>query len=543
MHSNQLLSPSLFALVERQAQLQKDRVALSFFAENRWNLLSFSDLFEQSKQRAEALVRSGHKPGDRIALLGGTSLDWPIQFLGIVFAGATAVPLDSKLTVHELENVLRHADVRSLIISRAFASLGEELKDRVGFKKLMILEEPYSLGSLDEPRLPAPDPEKLAAIFYTSGTTGKPKGVMVSEKSILAELTLLCAPKDYSDKDVVFSILPFNHLFGLNAALLFAIATGFELVLAHGFAPADIAICLKDRRPTRMNVVPLFLNVLKTGLEKKFRELPERRRSLVKFFLKYGPYLPLGLRRKIFADVHAHFGGRLASATSGSAPLDSATIRFFEAIGIYIYEGYGLTETGPVLSANWAGAFRRGTVGKPVPGLEVKIEDGEIWARGPVIMSGYYQDPGLTAEVITPDGWFKTGDLGSLDSRGFLRIQGRKKNLIVLKSGKKVQGEEIDHLLAASPFFREVCTLGLTMGNQGEQVVLLVVPNESLLDIAESTAELQGLVEAEVAKLSEQLASFKRPSRVLVRVELLPRTSTGKIKQAEARRLAKEAIQ
>ncbi|RZA05117.1 MAG: long-chain fatty acid--CoA ligase, partial [Proteobacteria bacterium] len=235
----------------------------------------------------------------------------------------------------------------------------------------------------------------------------------------------------------------------------------------------------------------------------------------------------------LFRSIHEKLGGRLRGAVSGAAPLDPATFQFFRAIGAPIYEGYGLTETGPVISVNHPGKARKGSAGQPLPGLEVKIANpdaegsGEILTRGPHLMQGYFRNEELTREAIDADGWFHTGDLGRLD-RGYLRITGRLKGLIVLPSGKKVHAEEVEQALSRSRYFQDVCVIGMRHGDKGELLTAVIYPAE---DFAAAAPDRHKEIEREAMRVCRDLSAFKQPQRIIVRDAPFAKTSSGKVKR------------
>lgn len=510
------------------------RPAYSLF-ENGWRHLSFAETRAGAEARARALIRSGHRSGDRVALLSPTKLALTPEILGVILAGAVAVPLDPKLSAPELLAILKHLEPRTLIVAEELKSVGAALAAEANIPKLLLLEDedPRPLLAAEATPFPARDPEEPVAIFYTSGTVGRAKGVMVNARGIFAELAALTSFGENDERDVMYSILPLNHLYGFTAGVLYSFACGAEYVFAHSLKPEDISRCLVDRRVTQMNVVPLLLSLMRRGILGRLNEQTPARRIFAKFCLQVAPYLPEALRRALFRPIHQKLGGRLRGAVSGAAPLDPATFRFFHAIGAPIYEGYGLTETGPVISVNHPGHARAGSVGRPLPGVEVKILGpdangaGEILTRGPHLMKGYFREEALTREVLDEDGWFHTGDLGRFDGK-YLRVTGRRKGLVVLANGKKVHAEEVEQALNQSHHFQDVCVIGLPgPGEGGELLTAVVYPAEGFAP----GAGRQAAVEAEVRRAGCDLAPWKQPARVIVRDLPFAKTSSGKIKR------------
>jgi long-chain acyl-CoA synthetase len=527
--------PSFYNFLEDRASRFGPKVALSYFS-GTWNFLTYAEVFALSKARAAMLIQSGHQPGDRVATISANNLGLPIHLFGSTLAGLVNVPLDPKLSASELLSILKHVQARTLVVSPEFESLAFSLQREAGIEKVLRLETPspiFPLAFASRERAAA----ETTAIYYTSGTLGTPKGVMVPLSALLFELSTLTGLEENNEGDVIFSILPLNHLYGLTAGVLYSLACGAEYVFAHSLAPPEIAFCLNERKVTQLSVVPLLLNLMKRGILRKFSEQPPLRRGLISIFLFIGPYLPTSSRRRLFASVHEKLGGALRRSVSGAAPLDPHTQRFFRAIGAPIFEGYGLTETGPVVCVNTTRRWRKGSVGKALPGVEVMIEpeSGEILVRGPNVMQGYFRAPELTQEVLSADGWFRTGDLGSIRG-GYLTITGRKKSLLVLESGKKVQAEEVEQAIAASPHFADVCVVG-QRSETGELVVAVVQATPEYLTAMGADADKAAT--AEVQLHCRKLAPYKRPVRVILLREPFPKTSSGKVK----RQLVAESIQ
>ncbi|RZA00369.1 MAG: hypothetical protein EOP11_18395, partial [Proteobacteria bacterium] len=325
---------SFAEFLHERATAGGDRVALSLF-EGTWQHVSYSQLLKRAELRAQNLTTSGHQPGDRVALLSPTSLALAEEFLALLILGVIAVPLDPKLTLPEICDVLNHLEPRTLIVAPELQAMGVELKAKAGFSKLILLSplpaKPFA--EINAPPLPRRDAAETAAIFYTSGTLGSAKGVMVSARAILTELTILTGFRENNADDVIFSILPLNHLYGVTAGLLYSVACGSEYVFATSLKPEDISRCLNDRKVTQMNVVPLLLNLMRRGIQRRISELPASSRRVAELSLKIAPCLPEFARRRLFRSIHQKLGGRLRGAVSGAAPLDPATFQFFRAIG------------------------------------------------------------------------------------------------------------------------------------------------------------------------------------------------------------------
>jgi long-chain acyl-CoA synthetase len=361
-------------------------------------------------------------------------------------------------------------------------------------------------------RIDAVKPTDLATIIYTSGTTGEPKGVMLSHDNIVSNVlgSVKVLPQ-FDRDDVGLTFLPLSHAFERTAIYMY-LHQGLTIVFAESLD--TIGRDMAAERPTVMTGVPRVYEKLRARILASIaKETPARQRVLL-------------ADRLVFSAIRARLGGRLRYLVSGSAPLSPTTTEFFFALGLPIYEGYGLTETSPVLTVNPPDAPRVGTVGRPIPGVEIRIaEDGEILARGPNVMQGYYNRPAETAEVLR-DGWFHTGDIGRLDSEGYLSITDRRKELIVTAGGKKIAPAPLEHLLRASPLVAEA----VIIGDRRPFPAALIVPNYPILESRlrelgrpigayEALAEredVRGLYQELVDAVNRDLAQFERIKKIVL---------------------------
>ena len=292
-----------------------------------------------------------------------------------------------------------------------------------------------------------------------------------------------------------------------------------------------------------MIVVPAFLKLLKTGIESELKASPKYIQILFRVMYALTKFIPSYTIRKImFRSIHKKFGGQFYGCISGGAPLDVSVGEFFERIGIRVFQGYGLTETSPVVSVNYDKCNDIASVGKPLKSVEAKVDEqtGELLLRGPSVMKGYYKRPELTAQVLEDDGWLHTGDIANIDKDGHIHITGRIKNMIVLSGGKKVFPEEVESVLEKSAKFQEVCVFGASRasGNKEgtEDIVAIVVPTEDFASQC-SEEELNAKIREEVKILSTHLAPYKRPVNIVVNKTPLPKTTTRKIKRKEVKEL------
>jgi long-chain acyl-CoA synthetase len=367
--------------------------------------------------------------------------------------------------------------------------------------------------------------DEPALVIYTSGTTGEPKGVTITFGNLLHQVKAVDAVIGAQGRERFLSVLPLCHLYELICGLLVPLTRGATISYppTESLLPSELTRIMRQRQITSLVGVPLLYRALARGIAVELRRAPKLARAYVAFAGAVSSVLPIAwMRRLLHRPLLSKMGGRLTMRYSGGAPLDEEVARTFLAMGLPILQGYGLSEASPVIATNSLRAHRLGSVGRPLPGVEVKIEKGEIWARGANVMKGYLDRPDLTAQMVDADGWLHTGDLGHLDDAGFLHVTGRAKDLIVLGGGKKVYPDEVETVLAASPRFAEVCVLGMPARQGHDEVCAVVVPaNDETVD-----------PEAEIALMLADVAAFKRPTRVVVRTEPIPRTTTRKAKRA-----------
>jgi long-chain acyl-CoA synthetase len=491
---------SILNLMQLKSQTFGEQAALSIRKSGVWEPCSYLELSRRSNQLSDFLREQGALRGDRIAIWGESCPEWVISFFGGVRSGGIIVPLDIRATLAETLAILEDARPHFLLASDSVRSYSESLQAAVPSLRTWYFSEFEQLRPSNTLEGVEREMDEPCLLAYTSGTTGSAKGVIISFGNIVFQVRMLTDMVGINSDDVFLSILPLNHLLELTGGLFCVVYTGGEVCYGQTFYPQEVLQIMKEKPVTWMVTVPLFLKVLKSYLEKTAEKLPPQ----VKGFI------------------------------SGGARLEQEVAEFFEQQNAPVFQGYGLTETSPVISVNSRHFSKAGSVGKPVPGTEVKIaENGEILTRGPHLMKGYYNREDWTREVIDSEGWLHTGDLGQFDSDGFLYITGRLKNMIVLGDGKKVHPEEVETVLEKSTIWKEICVSScLSKKNilQGTEEVCAV--------IVQPMAEEKEVLD-EIERLTAGLAPYKKPVRILFRQEELPRTSTRKIK----RHLVREWIQ
>ncbi|MFN2607258.1 MAG: class I adenylate-forming enzyme family protein [Acidimicrobiales bacterium] len=525
-------------LLHRQDRATATRPALASHTGDGWVERTYADLDTSSVRVAAWLEAAGVAAGDRVAILGPAGPQWVAALLGAWRAGAVAVPLDAALGPTELAPLVERSRPAAVVVGD-------------GQRALLAAAAPGDVAALPFtavdalPGRPGPDVARsggeAALVVWTSGTSGRPKGVTLSFDNVAYVVDAGCAAHRLDGTERWLSVLPLNHTLELSCAVLPALATGACVAFAPGRAAADVAAAMRDRRFTRMTAVPVLLTSLLRGVEAGARDGRLRAAAFRAAGVVAAAVPSRRVRCLLFAPVHRRLGGGHPSLQCGGAPLDPAVRRRLELLGVPVFGGYGLTETAPTVAMEAPGSRRAGSVGLPLPGTQVRIVDGEIQVRSPGVMLGYWQDPAATTAAVGADGWFRTGDLGRLDADGFLYVTGRAKSLVVLPTGKKVQPEEVEAALEASDLLDEACVVGWappTGPRAGtEQVCAVVVASAGLRARCPAAGAVDEVAAAEVARCTAGLAAFKRPGVVRVVPGPLPRTPKRSVRRADVVRL------
>lgn len=552
---------NILLLLEDKTAFFEDRIALGIKTALGWKEFTYKGIGLLSRKLATYLINDLQlKKGERLAILSESKPEYGACVFASVMAGLITVPLDIKLTKYELKSILSDCRPSIILVSQDYIEKALELKKEVdSIKHIVVIDEPtynlnlpclYTLANNYEGKWRHRSSKSTALVIYTSGTTGAPKGVEITFRNMLAQLTdtetLLPKFFDPGNGISILSILPMNHLFELTIGFSAFLYWGLSVYYTQSLKPKDILSIMREKHINFMMVVPAFLKLLKAGIESEIKASPKSVQIAFKLMYNIAKRTPsYRIRKMLFKKIHDKFGGEFSGCISGGAPLDLEVADFFETIGIKVYQGYGLSEASPVVSVNYDKRNDLASVGRPLSSLEAKIDSktGEIMLRGPSIMKGYYNQPEMTAEVIEPDGWLHTGDIGRIDKSGHIYITGRIKNMIVLSGGKKVFPEEVETVLEKSKYFSEVCVMGSSRAGGAkdgtEDIVAVVVPNEDLVKKVKDEKELNRIVRDEVKYLSNQLAAYKRPINIIISKEPLPKTTTRKVKRKEVKELIK----
>jgi len=475
---------------------------------------------------ARLLQDRGVEKGDRVLIWAPNMPEWVVCFFGCLRAGATLVPLDVRSAPDFVASVVRQTEPVLAVLSRTT----ERLAERIAVPSLLLEELESSLpGPESGPERVVVAPDDLAEIIFTSGTTGDPKGVMLSHRNILSNVRGADQVLAVSDRFRFLSLLPLSHMFEQNVGLLAPLSGGARIVYPVSRQPSILFRTLAEHRVTTLVVVPQVLQLLLNGIERE-AERKDRAQQLARAFA-IAPRLPRGMRRLLFRSVHAKMGGALDLVLSGGAALDPALAERWELLGVSVLQGYGATEASPIITGDRPGHRRAHAVGPAYPGVEVRVaSDGEVLARGKNIFKGYWRNPEATARALE-DGWYHTGDLGELDTEGFLSLKGRKKDMIVLSNGQNVYPEDIETTLGRQPGVAEAVVIGLPRPEAHVEVHAVLLLREAVESVAA----------AAVAAANRILAEHQRiQGWTIWPREDFPRTHTLKVKKHEVLQLLAE---
>ena len=545
---------TLISMFEAAIQQYGDKPALAHKLKgDTYQDISYTELSESVNAFSKGLNALGVQKNDRVAILSENRPEWAITDFGSLKVGAVTVPMFSTLTAAQVGYILKDSGAKIICVSTEkqlekvsairdevptleqiiiFDTIEDETPEGViQFKAVCELAGEESDSAVSE--------DDIATIIYTSGTTGNPKGVMLTHANFISNVEACKSLIDVSETDVLLSFLPLSHVFERLGGHYVPLFSGAKIAYAE--STFTVAQNMKEVAPTVMLSVPRLYETMHERILRAVQEGSSLKQKIFHWGVSVGsavssaiqqgkkPSAILQLQQNIadklvFAKLKEATGGRLRFFVSGGAALPQSIAEFFHAAGILILEGYGLTETSPVISLNHPGKWKFGTVGPQVSGIEVQIaEDGEILTRGPHVMKGYFNNEAATAEVIDADGWFHTGDIGIIDAEGFIKITDRKKNIIVLSNGKNVAPQPIESELVRSPFISQV----MVVGSERKNLAALIVPNfdalkawasENSLETADLSAmlqarEVQQHIQSEIRSRLTDFADFEQVRR------------------------------
>ena len=496
--------------------------------------LTYAQVLGRIKKLARHLKELGIEKGDHVAILGENRPEWGISFFAVSWIGAVAIPLDARASIDDHKFIMDFSSTTAVILSGSFYKSIRSISDELNSLRHLVLMEQiediqnkYSKGIEKE----NVGPEDLLEILFTSGTTGDPKGVMLSHGNVMSNVSDIYRIIEYSPTDRAFSILPIHHCYECTAGLISTFSSGMSVFYARGLKPRELLEDLKTAKPSIWLNAPLLLEKLYLRIEKELAG----QKGLKKFITKALPNSIIG--KKVRQNLGLE---RSRLVVSGGAALPGWISEGYKKYGIDVIQGYGMSEASPLISVNPPGNPKSDSIGMVIPSDEVEIRDidsegnGEIVARGPNIMKGYYKNQGATNETLTSDGWLLTGDIGYFDEDGYLYITGRKKFVIVTRGGKNVFPEEIEEKLTKSIYIEEA----LVFSPNDVDIQALIYPNmeeikEKLFSKGQQFSEdnIWEFIKLEVRNTNRTLESYKKIREFAIRQEEFPKTTTRKIKR------------
>lgn len=539
-----------------------DRPAFVFKTEKTgiFREIKYREFIDEIKATGTALVNMGLKD-KRIALISENRYEWEMSYLAITTGTGVVVPLDKALPKNEIESLIIRSEVEGIIYSSNYEGVMKELKEKNNSKLKFFIsmdkdeneEGMYSLRRVTEKGkklleqgnrdfLDATiDNEKMGIMLFTSGTTAVSKAVMLSQKNIVSNLMDIASVIKIDEYDRFLSFLPLHHTFECTVGFLYAVSKGSCTAFCDGIR--HIAENVKEYQISAMISVPIlfetmYKRILK-GIEKKGKlKKVQKGIKISNFLLKFG----IDIRRKIFKEIHENFGGKVRLFVAGGAALDPIAEKGFNELGIRMYQGYGLTETSPVIAAEDDKYRKLGSIGKAFPSLDVRIDDaneegiGELMVKGPSVMLGYYNNEEATKETKEDDGWLHTGDLAKIDDEGYIFISGRKKFVIVLKNGKNIYPEELEILLNKIEGVKESFVYGRPEEDGDFKIEAKLVYNPEIIKEKyneEDENKIKEILWQEVKKVNKTMPAYKYIRDIKITTKDFIKTTTQKIKRHE----------
>lgn len=533
-------------MLEKSGKLYGGKAAFYQKQDEKYRPFTYSQLLRDVNSLGIALLRRGLE-GKRIIIMGENSYTWCVSYLAAACGVGVAVPVDKEISADDLASIAKFSGAGAILYSEKYAEKAAKSGKRIqkiSFEAVSELcKEEFSSEEYTAYKNISVDADSMAALIFTSGTTGAPKGVMLSHRNICSNIENVGKMIKYTSADISLSVLPLHQVYECTAGFLFPLSKGAAVAFSEG-----VRYVMKNTReihPTKMLCVPLLLetmyakiwhNIHKHGTEEKVRRIIAITDMIKPESAK------IAAKRKAFKDIHTSFGGKLDLMISGGAPIDPEVLAGLRAFGFKVIQSYGLTECAPLVALNPDSAPKNDSVGMVLPRGEIKIAEpdsdgiGEIFYRGDNVMLGYYKLPEETA-AAKKSGWLATGDFGYVDSDGYLVITGRKKNVITTASGKNVFPEEIEAHLLKSPYISECVVLGMMNEKKCDfDIVALIYPDfeyarETLAEYASDAMIFERISEA-VSAVNSKLKSYKRVELVMLQRDEFPKNSARKIKRA-----------
>jgi long-chain acyl-CoA synthetase len=545
-------------MVLQSAKKYGPKIALEDLNQTPIQQLTYESLLNYVLKFGEALRKLGIKERSHIAVIGENRVQWGITYLSAMCFNYVIVPIDKNLNTNEILNIVHESDATTVVCSEAFHDtfresntalkklrhyISMDLKAKDGrflsMTELIAITEATSADSL-----PDIDPDELAEIIFTSGSLGRAKGVMLTQKNLASNLMAMVSMLFIYPHDRFLSVLPMHHTYECTCGFLCPLYCGASAHYARSLK--TIVDDLQKVKATILLGVPLLYDKMFKAIQRGIREKKAVSALIGPMMTVTGMFERVGwkgAKKTVFKEIHHKFGGSVRIFIAGGAAPDPLVAKGLREFGFTFLQGYGLTETSPILALNRIDACRDDAAGLPLPGVELHIHEpdnegiGEIWAKGPNIMPGYYNNENATRQAFA-DGWFRTGDIGYLDRDRFLHICGRMKNVIIAKNGKNVFPEEIEDILNRSSFVKESLVSGEKDEKQGEVIAVKIVPDaEAFIELSEVrnikiTPELvRQMIMEEVDKSNKYLPAYKQIRKIHIRENEFEKTTTQKIKR------------
>ncbi len=531
---------TIFQAFDAACKKNPEAKVIYFKENNDFSSFSYQDLYNRALYAARLLLENNIKKNDSVAIILENTPFWPVAFLGVMRLGAVAVPLYHELTFEELRQLILHSETQAILTSANIAPRVKEAVSGLSIPIIVLNDTPQQVKPEPFPEIDI-SPDDIASIVYTSGTTAQPKGVMLSHKNYFSNLESIKQLNLITPDDCLISLLPLYHTYPFMVNLLLPILIGARISFPASLDFAEISLCLQKTRVTILVGVPRLFTLFYERINQNINSLMPLKRFLLNAVLSFSLQLRkccgLNPAKLALGELHSKFGADLRFMVSGGAKLNKDIASAFYKWGFTILEGYGLTETSPAVSFNTPGNFKLGSVGIPIPGVEIKINQpdqyktGEILVKGDNVTGGYYKDKAFTLQTIK-DGWFFTRDLGYVDEDGFLFITGRKNETIVLSSGKKISPEELETYFSKSPYIKEICVFLALAADNEDFLTAVIYPNLEYCR-AQGVSQIKDRIRREIEVLSRALPAYRRLRDYIIINEGLPKTVLGKIKRYE----------
>lgn len=538
--------PSLAQLFEMSCRKYSDRKCFECFVPKHVQF-TYSQAHEIVHNIASYLVSIGVKKGERIALTGKNSPYWALSYLGIVSMGAVVTTVDYALKDEEIRHLVDYVEIKGIFADEE--RLESIAGDRYGFK--IALESVESLPKTDLP-YELPTASDMAAFLFTSGTTGIPKAVMLSHENLVSDFYSARYYMHISCDDVFYALLPIHHVYTMLACFIAPMGCGAATVFGKKLVVSQIFKDFKNGKVTMFMAVPLLYNKLAKGIMKGVEEKGKLASFVIKAMMRFSGFVKKTFNvnpgKKMFGFLLKKVSlENMRVCICGAGPLPPETFRQFNQLGVDFVQGYGLTETSPILTLNPVDDYEEASIGKPLPFVEMKFinkdenGNGEIAVRGPMVMKGYYKNEEATSEVFDEEGYFKTGDVGYQDERGFVYLTGRAKNIIVTEGGKNVFPEEIEDHFQLYDQVEEICIVGYLADREkkSEGICAIIYPNR---EWAKSVDDVHKSLENICEEVNRDLLPYKRIRKIIISDEHLPMTTTKKVKRFELIKLYKQEL-